>query len=97
VIKLAEVPHKKFKREGNDLIYLHKLSLCDSLLSRPIHFRTIDDEEIEVAVDEVISPTTQKIVKGKGMPILSNDPLGPLKKTYQRGNLIIKFDIEFPL
>ena len=58
VIKLAEEPHKKFKREGNDLIYIHKISLCDSLLSTPIHFRTIDDEEIETAVDEVISPTT---------------------------------------
>ncbi len=30
------------------------------------------------------------------MPILNDDPLGPLKQSYQRGNLIIKFDIEFP-
>ena len=30
------------------------------------------------------------------MPILNNDPLGPIKKSYQRGNLIVKFDIEFP-
>jgi DnaJ-class molecular chaperone len=30
------------------------------------------------------------------MPILNNDPLGPIKKNYHRGNLIIKFDIEFP-
>lgn len=56
IIKFVEVPHKKFKRQNNDLIYNHKISLCDALLATPIHFRTIDDEEIEVAVDEVISP-----------------------------------------
>ena len=33
---------------------------------------------------------------GHGMPILNNDPLGPIKRNYARGNLILKFDIEFP-
>lgn len=56
VIKFAEIPHPKFKRINDDIIYLHKVSLLDSLLSKPVHFRTIDNEEIEIAVDEVISP-----------------------------------------
>jgi DnaJ-class molecular chaperone len=30
------------------------------------------------------------------MPILNNNPLGPIKKDYGRGNLILKFDIQFP-
>jgi DnaJ-class molecular chaperone len=30
------------------------------------------------------------------MPILNDDPLGPIKRNFQRGKLIIKFDIEFP-
>ena len=30
------------------------------------------------------------------MPILNNDPLGPIKRDYGRGNLILKFDIQFP-
>ena len=30
------------------------------------------------------------------MPILNNDPLGPIKRNFQRGNLIIRFDIQFP-
>ena len=30
------------------------------------------------------------------MPILNHNPLGPIKKSYGRGNLILKFDIEFP-
>ena len=30
------------------------------------------------------------------MPILNNNPLGPIKKDYKKGNLILKFDIQFP-
>lgn len=30
------------------------------------------------------------------MPILNNDPLGPVKKSFERGDLLIKFDIDFP-
>jgi len=30
------------------------------------------------------------------MPVLNNDPLGPIKRNFARGNLILKFDIEFP-
>ena len=55
VVKLVEIQHKSFKRQGDDLIYHHKISLLDSLLSTPIHFTTIDNEMIEIAVDEVIS------------------------------------------
>lgn len=51
----------------------------DSLLSTPIHFTTLDNEQIKVSVDSVIGPQTVKIVDGKGMPILNNDPLGPIK------------------
>lgn len=51
---------------------------------------------IEISVDSVITPQTEKIIKGKGMPIFNNDPLGPIKRNFERGNLIIKFDIEFP-
>ena len=36
------------------------------------------------------------MIKGKGMPISNDDPLGPLKKSYKRGDLIVNFDIEFP-
>lgn len=96
VIKFAQKTHLKFKRQGNDIVYIHKLSLLDSLKSSPIHFTTIDNQMIEVAVDEVISQKSEKVILNKGMPILNNDPLGPIKRNFQRGNLIIKFDIQFP-
>lgn len=30
------------------------------------------------------------------MPIWKADPLGPIKRNYERGNLIIRFNIVFP-
>ena len=48
-------------------------------------------------MDQVISPETFQVIQGKGMPILNNDPLSPIKHDYQRGNLIVKFDIQFPM
>uniref|UniRef100_A0A7S3MTD8 Chaperone DnaJ C-terminal domain-containing protein n=1 Tax=Strombidium inclinatum TaxID=197538 RepID=A0A7S3MTD8_9SPIT len=81
---------------GNDLLKEHKISLQDAIQAGPISISTIEDELIELGIDEVITPETVKIIRGKGMPILNNDPLGPIKRDYGRGNLVVKFDIEFP-
>ena len=62
----------------------------------PIHFTSIDNKTIEVAVDEIINQSTHKVIAGLGMPVLNNDPLGPIKRNFQRGNLIVKLDIQFP-
>lgn len=51
VITITEMPHKQFKRTGNDLIYHHKISLLDSLLATPVHFNTLNNEKIEISVD----------------------------------------------
>ena len=96
VVRLSEKPHPKFTRRGDDIVYTHSISLCEGLVSAPISFRTIDNDELKVAVDSVIGPETEKVIKGKGMPIENKDPLGPIKKTYRRGDLIIRFDIQFP-
>ena len=71
IIKFTQTPHKKFKRQGNDLIYYHKISLLDALRSQPIRFVSIENETIEIALDEVINQHSEKVIPGKGMPILN--------------------------
>ena len=68
----------------------------DALRAGPIHFTTIENQQIEISVDEVIGPDSFRVIPGQGMPILNNDPLGPIKRDYGRGNLILRFDIQFP-
>lgn len=68
----------------------------DALKAGPIHFKTIEGEQKEITVKEVINPDSFQVIYGNGMPVLNNDPLGPIKRDFARGNLILKFDIEFP-
>ena len=48
----------------------------------------MDGELISLHFDEIICPQTRRVVTGKGMPMKSWKG--------QRGDLIVKFDIEFP-
>lgn len=96
VVTFKQKPHDKFERVGNDLVLNHKISLEDALSAGPVHFRTIEDELVEVSMDQVISPESFKVLEGRGMPVLNDSPLGAIKRDYARGNLILKFDIQFP-
>lgn len=95
IIKFQQDNHT-FVREKNDLVYRHKISLKDALNAAPIQFKTIENEKIHLGVDEVIQPNTVKVIKGKGMPIYNDDPLSPVLMNHSRGDLIVKFDIQFP-
>lgn len=96
-ITIRELPHPVFQRQGNNLVYLHKINLADAIKSTPIHFTTLEGDKIETACSEVISPSSEKIVHGRGMPVENEDPLSQILDRQPRGNLIIRFDIQFPL
>ena len=67
--------------------------MIDALCDGPVHFKTIEGEQIEISIDKVISPDSKYVIKGKGMPIYTDDPLGPIRRNYARGDLIVRFDI----
>lgn len=77
-----------YSREGDNLIYLYKISLADALSDCSLQVPTLDSRIISIACPEVVSPYTEKIVQGEGMPILSSPSA--------RGNLILRFHILFP-
>lgn len=58
VVKIKQIPHKKFQRKDNDLIYKAKISLVDALCSKPINITTIDNRTLYIPIDEVINPNT---------------------------------------
>nr|CAI5818247.1 unnamed protein product [Callosobruchus analis] len=81
-------PHEVFAREGDDLVMIANITLEDALLGTTVTVKTIDHRTIRVPLTDVVSPTYEKIVEGEGMPILEQYP--------EKGNLIIRFNIEFP-
>ncbi|KAL7754346.1 hypothetical protein RI367_000327 [Sorochytrium milnesiophthora] len=88
VFVVQEVPHKHFARDGVNLIYTHTLSLKEALIGTVVHIDTLDGRRLAIPVYEVISPNYTKIIPGEGMP--------KIKDNTHRGDLILKFRMQFP-
>merc|ERR1711976_65547 len=68
VFTLKEVPHKSYKRNGDDLIYTVETSLINALCSEPVELMTLDQRCLRISMTEIISNETVKKVHGEGMP-----------------------------
>ena len=77
-----------YVRKGDDLVYTHEMSLEDALLSRPVQIRTLDGRNINLSLDQTITPQTVHTIRGEGMPRKANNK--------EKGDLYIKFNIIFP-
>ena len=100
-LKAAPEPNSAYSRSGNNLIYTHSLSLAESLNSSPIKIVTLDGRQINLNVDQYITPQTVHCIKGEGMPIPvgANDDYTRHLETpssMPRGDLFVKFNIVFP-
>ena len=101
VIKFKQVAHPFLRRKDNDLIYTHTVTLEQALKSEPVKIKALDGRNIIATIDEIINPQTVKIVEGEGMPIAdspTNDAMRLLtgSGSLPKGNLFIRFDIQFP-
>ena len=86
---LRDKPHPLFTRDGSNIIYTHKITLRDALCGSIIEAPTLDGRKVGLnLMDEVIKPNTTKKLQGYGLPF----PKEPTKK----GDLFVKFDIQFP-
>nr|XP_054753981.1 dnaJ homolog subfamily B member 13-like [Lytechinus pictus] len=85
---VRDKPHPRFKREGDDLVYVSRVLLGKALTGCNVEVPTLDGRLLNVPINDIISPGYRKVVPGEGMPISKNPEL--------KGNLIITFDIEFP-
>uniref|UniRef100_A0AC35TTN0 J domain-containing protein n=1 Tax=Rhabditophanes sp. KR3021 TaxID=114890 RepID=A0AC35TTN0_9BILA len=88
VFVIRDKPHAHFKREGNDIVYTHKISLKNALLGTKFTIPLLDKTTLPVTIDHVIKPTYTKRIEKQGLP--------SAKAPQIRGALIIKFEIEFP-
>jgi len=85
---LKEKPHPTFQRQGNDLIYVARVSLAAALTGTTVTLTHLDKRVLSIPVNEIVSPGSQKIVANEGMP-LAKDPRS-------RGNLVLQFAVDFP-
>jgi len=89
VFVLEEKPHEYYKRDGDNLIYTAKISLCQALTGVKINLPTLDGTFVDITIrDHVIEPGFVHKIPGRGMPIH--------KRPGEYGDLLIKFDVQFP-
>jgi len=86
---IRDKAHAKFTRDGSNIIYTHKITLRDALCGSIIEVPTLDGRKHGLnLVDEVIKPSSTKKLQGFGLPFP--------KDSSRKGDLIVKFDIQFP-
>lgn len=90
VLVLQEKEHESFQREGNDLHMTHKIGLVEALCGFQFMFKHLDSRQIVVKYPpgKVIEPGSVRVVRGEGMPQYRNP--------FEKGDLFIKFDVQFP-
>lgn len=88
VFVIDQKPHAVFTRDGNDLLYTHRLPLAEALCGTQLTIQHLDGKPISIPINNVIQPDSQKVIPGKGMP-LSKTPS-------QFGNLRVTFKVSFP-
>jgi DnaJ family protein A protein 2 len=90
VIVIQQKTHDKFQRSGNDLYLPLTISLAEALCGFSMCLKHLDGRYIYIRnkPGEVIVPGSVKGIKGEGMPFYRNP--------FEKGNLYIKFNVEFP-
>lgn len=86
---LQEKPHPYFKREDNDLVYTLPITFKESLLGFDKVIESVDGRRIPFSRSSPVQPSSESVYPGLGMPIS--------KSPGQRGDLKIKFKIDYPI
>lgn len=90
IIVLDLKEHPVFQRQDDNLIMKMKIKLVEALCGFNKTVRTLDDRTLIVhsSPGNVIRPNDLKCIYNEGMPLY--------KEPYEKGLLIVKFEIEFP-
>jgi DnaJ family protein A protein 2 len=89
VITIVQKPHAKFERKGSHLFMTKTLLLSEALCGSEFIVKHMDNRKLLVSTSDIIKNNAYKMIPNEGMPIHENP--------YDKGNLIIKFDIKFPI
>ena len=85
-VKVKIRPHSLFKRRGLDLIYVHTISLKESLCGFNCQIDHLSGRKINVnCYGKIVTPDTVERIQGMG-----------LRRGDKIGSLIIEFNIRFP-
>lgn len=89
IVVLAQQPHEKFQRSGDNLIIDHKITLTEALCGFELPLKHLDGRNIVIkSLPGDVIKEGVKCVRGEGMPIYRNP--------FDKGNLFIRFTVDYP-
>lgn len=90
IVTLQQKEHAVFRREGNDLLMEHPLTLYEALCGFQFFVQHLDGRVLHVksTPGEVITPGDIKCIEGEGMPTY--------KRPFEKGRLVVRFAVQFP-
>lgn len=83
-----EVPHARFKREGNDLHVTVKVPLVSALCGGDASVDTLDGRRLSFKLPSLMQARASKTIAGEGMPIS--------KEPGKKGNMVVSLEVAFP-
>jgi DnaJ family protein B protein 4 len=95
---------KYYSRQTSDLVFRHKVSLADVITCTPVRLAALDGSIMNIPVNSMMSPGDVMKVESLGFSIDTSLPANASKQQKawarenegKRGDLYIKFDIQFP-
>lgn len=87
VFVFQEKEHSKYRRDGNNLHVTQTVSLSDALCGGVFTLSRLDNSQLLIRLNSIISPDDLRTIPGEGLPI---------KDSNVRGDLIITFKVSFP-
>ena len=88
-VVIQEQPHAQYARLGNDLVTIQRVPLLTALTGGLVQVSRLDANTVDVQLTNVVAPGSEVVLGGQGMP----DPENP---GGSRGNLIVRFEVDFP-
>jgi DnaJ-class molecular chaperone len=89
---ISSLPHKHFRREGNDLHTQVELTLFEALYGFTKSLKHLDGHLVELKRTQVTQPEFVAEIAGEGMPIVTESR----QPTSGRGRLFIKYTVKLP-
>ncbi|CAF1455747.1 unnamed protein product [Rotaria sordida] len=88
ILIIRDQQHPHFRRENIDLIYKATIILAEALTGTTLYIQQLDGRQLEVPINEIVTPGFKQRISNEGMPSTSNPG------TY--GDLIIEFEVQYP-
>ncbi|KGN64263.1 dnaJ homolog subfamily B member 13 [Cucumis sativus] len=88
IFVVDEKPHAIYRRDGNDLVVNHEITLLESLTGKTFELTSLDGRTLTIPITDIVKPGDEMVLANEGMPIS--------KEPGKKGNLRIKFDVKYP-